>query len=179
MRKVVPRLDPLGLDLLRQMLEYDPARRITARRALQHPYFGDLREAEALARGGAAEGGEARTRSASPADSNPSRAGTPVTPSGLASGGRRDSAARVTACHLAVLVEKCMDCVTLRRSGPLRDHVVTRPDEECISNVKYLSKHQACRQGRFSQRGRLAGFLFLGGAIGLHVCHSTALTPLS
>ena len=29
-----------GLDLLEQMLEYDPARRISAKRACEHPYFG-------------------------------------------------------------------------------------------------------------------------------------------
>lgn len=45
--QVVPRLDPEGVDLLRQMLEYDPQKRITAKRALQHPYFADLHEAEA------------------------------------------------------------------------------------------------------------------------------------
>ena len=44
--QVVPRLDPQGLDLLREMLQYDPLKRITAKRALQHPYFLDLREAE-------------------------------------------------------------------------------------------------------------------------------------
>lgn len=31
--------DPLGLDLLTQMLQYDPAKRISARAAMDHPYF--------------------------------------------------------------------------------------------------------------------------------------------
>jgi serine/threonine protein kinase len=44
--QVVPRLDPQGVDLLRKMLHFDPLKRITAKRALQHPYFLDLREAE-------------------------------------------------------------------------------------------------------------------------------------
>ena len=35
-------LDPLGLDLLRKMLTYDPAARITAKDALSHPYFNDV-----------------------------------------------------------------------------------------------------------------------------------------
>lgn len=39
MRKVVPSLDPEGVDLLENLLVYDPAGRISAKRALQHPYF--------------------------------------------------------------------------------------------------------------------------------------------
>lgn len=41
--ELVPQLDALGLDLLERMLEYDPAKRISAKRALQHPYFDDVR----------------------------------------------------------------------------------------------------------------------------------------
>jgi serine/threonine protein kinase len=32
-------LDPLGLDLMKRLLEYDPSRRISAAAALEHPYF--------------------------------------------------------------------------------------------------------------------------------------------
>ena len=32
-------IDDDGLDLLLKMLEYEPSRRISARHALQHPYF--------------------------------------------------------------------------------------------------------------------------------------------
>lgn len=35
----MPALDKDGLDLLKQMLVYDPAGRISAKRALDHPYF--------------------------------------------------------------------------------------------------------------------------------------------
>lgn len=35
-------LEKSGLDLLKQMLECDPSQRITARRALEHPFFDDL-----------------------------------------------------------------------------------------------------------------------------------------
>ena len=38
-------LDANGLDLLRQMLVYEPSRRISAKMALQHPYFDDLDKA--------------------------------------------------------------------------------------------------------------------------------------
>ena len=41
-RQVVPSLEPQGADLLAQMLRYEPARRVTAKAALQHPYFRDL-----------------------------------------------------------------------------------------------------------------------------------------
>lgn len=39
---MVPSLEPLGLDLLSQMLQYEPQKRITARAAVQHPYFKDV-----------------------------------------------------------------------------------------------------------------------------------------
>ncbi|KAI3437619.1 hypothetical protein D9Q98_000071 [Chlorella vulgaris] len=44
--EVVPQLDELGVDLLRQMLRYDPSSRIRCREALAHPWFDDVSEAE-------------------------------------------------------------------------------------------------------------------------------------
>jgi serine/threonine protein kinase len=38
----IPGADPLALDLIDKMLEYDPATRISAKAALLHPYFDDL-----------------------------------------------------------------------------------------------------------------------------------------
>ena len=32
-------IDDAGIDLLERMLVYEPSQRITARQALQHPYF--------------------------------------------------------------------------------------------------------------------------------------------
>lgn len=45
LREMVPEgfMDEVGFDLLSKMLELDPTRRITARDALRHPYFGNLR----------------------------------------------------------------------------------------------------------------------------------------
>jgi len=34
-----PDLEPAGLDLMRQLFEYDPAARISAKDCLSHPYF--------------------------------------------------------------------------------------------------------------------------------------------
>jgi len=39
---LVPGLPADGVDLLQRMLRYDPAHRITARDALDHPFFADL-----------------------------------------------------------------------------------------------------------------------------------------
>lgn len=39
---VVKGADPRAIDLIEKMLTYDPARRITAKEALSHPYFDDL-----------------------------------------------------------------------------------------------------------------------------------------
>jgi serine/threonine protein kinase len=40
---IIPDCDPQALDLLSQMLIYDPARRISAKQSLKHPYFDDIR----------------------------------------------------------------------------------------------------------------------------------------
>jgi len=42
MGSIVPGLDEQGVDLLAQMLTYDPKRRISGKDALHHPYFADL-----------------------------------------------------------------------------------------------------------------------------------------
>jgi len=39
---IAPKLDPDGLDLLTQLLRYEPAQRISAKAAMSHPYFKDL-----------------------------------------------------------------------------------------------------------------------------------------
>lgn len=39
---LVPSLNEKGVDLLSRMLQYDPAKRITAQKALEHPFFFDL-----------------------------------------------------------------------------------------------------------------------------------------
>ncbi|ETV85967.1 CMGC/CDK protein kinase [Aphanomyces astaci] len=46
---LVPTLDADGLDLMQQMLQYDPAKRITAADALKHPYFDDLPQSSSQA----------------------------------------------------------------------------------------------------------------------------------
>ncbi|KAF5182666.1 kinase domain [Thalictrum thalictroides] len=40
--RAVPNLEPEGVDLLSKMLQYDPANRISAKAALDHPYFDSL-----------------------------------------------------------------------------------------------------------------------------------------
>lgn len=42
LKKAVPQMDEVGLDLLEKMLIYNPAKRISAKAALDHPYFNDL-----------------------------------------------------------------------------------------------------------------------------------------
>ncbi|MFQ6653153.1 hypothetical protein Gotur_024698 [Gossypium turneri] len=41
----VPNLDSDGLHLLSEMLQYDPSKRISAKKAMEHPYFADLSKA--------------------------------------------------------------------------------------------------------------------------------------
>lgn len=43
LQSLVPTLDVTGVDLLDKMLQYDPARRITAQAALEHPFFEEMR----------------------------------------------------------------------------------------------------------------------------------------
>ena len=42
LKNSMKKIEPAGLDLLEQMLVYDPAKRISAKKALLHPYFDDL-----------------------------------------------------------------------------------------------------------------------------------------
>lgn len=44
LQHLVPKLDPIGVDLLQQMLMYDPSRRITAQDARRHALFDSLPE---------------------------------------------------------------------------------------------------------------------------------------
>jgi len=46
LKSVVPRLPAVGLDLLEHMLQCDPMKRITAREAMNHPFFADLKGAQ-------------------------------------------------------------------------------------------------------------------------------------
>ena len=42
LKNSMKKLDAAGQDLLEAMLIYDPAKRISAKKALLHPYFDDL-----------------------------------------------------------------------------------------------------------------------------------------
>jgi cyclin-dependent kinase 2 len=42
LEKKCPTMCPMGIDLIKRMLAYEPAKRISAREALKHPYFNDL-----------------------------------------------------------------------------------------------------------------------------------------
>ncbi|KAK1281979.1 Cyclin-dependent kinase B2-2 [Acorus calamus] len=43
--RVVPSLDAEGVDLLSKMLQYEPSKRISAKKAMEHPYFDGLNKA--------------------------------------------------------------------------------------------------------------------------------------
>jgi cyclin-dependent kinase 2 len=42
-RSILPQLDEAGIDLLERMLKYVPSERITAREAVEHPFFNNVR----------------------------------------------------------------------------------------------------------------------------------------
>jgi len=42
---VIPDLDEYGADLMRRLLTFDPTKRISAKAALKHPYFLELKQA--------------------------------------------------------------------------------------------------------------------------------------
>jgi len=52
LKSSMKKIDPAGLDLLEQMLVYDPSKRISAKKALLHPYFDDLDKTALPARPG-------------------------------------------------------------------------------------------------------------------------------
>lgn len=97
---VVPRLDEQGVSLLAQLLAFNPAQRVSARRALQHPYFADLRAAEAAARSGAtaacAGAADALVTAMPPDATNPTRASRRVVCKGnsMPANGQGHAAAR-------------------------------------------------------------------------------------
>lgn len=39
---IVPKMDPLGVDLLQNLLQYNPVNRLSAPAAMAHPYFGSI-----------------------------------------------------------------------------------------------------------------------------------------
>lgn len=49
--QLVPHAAPEAIDLMVKLLKYDAAERITAREAMRHPYFKDVRESEAKQQG--------------------------------------------------------------------------------------------------------------------------------
>jgi len=46
LERTVNGMDAKGLDLLKSMLKYEPKQRISAKQALEHPYFDDLNKAD-------------------------------------------------------------------------------------------------------------------------------------
>ena len=44
---ILPQVDPMGLDLLNRMLQLRPEMRISAKDALRHPWFADLKQLRA------------------------------------------------------------------------------------------------------------------------------------
>ena len=48
MKKFVPDLDENGVDLLEKMLVYEPGQRISAIKALEHPFFDDLKQLQKM-----------------------------------------------------------------------------------------------------------------------------------
>lgn len=58
---LIPHASPDAIDLIEKLLKYDASERMTAREAMRHPYFKELREAEAKAAGASAVQGAIST----------------------------------------------------------------------------------------------------------------------
>ena len=70
-------MDALGLDLLRQLLHYEPGKRISARRALEHPYFAGMSPRSPQSMGPAAAAATAHPVPESHEATSPAAAVTP------------------------------------------------------------------------------------------------------
>jgi len=77
--QLVPHASPDCLDLMVKMLKYDGAERITAREAMRHPYFKEIRDAEMKAQQEAKGGGSGATVVAGGASTMPTPSGGTTT----------------------------------------------------------------------------------------------------
>ena len=62
LRMILPQIDPMGLDLLSRMLQLRPEMRISAKDALRHPWFADLKQLRAGIMQGQQQAGAERAR---------------------------------------------------------------------------------------------------------------------
>ncbi|KAG0138760.1 kinase-like domain-containing protein [Tuber indicum] len=62
LRMILPQIDPMGLDLLSRMLQLRPEMRISAKDALRHPWFADLKQLRAGVVQGQQQAGAERAR---------------------------------------------------------------------------------------------------------------------
>ncbi|KAI9031366.1 kinase-like domain-containing protein [Hyaloraphidium curvatum] len=133
----LPMIDPVGLDLVQRLLQYQPNARISAKDALNHPYFADLRQASDLQRD--------------------------LFAVGAGPGGNLTIAAAMSALGLR---NAASQQVLLSTNLPQHGGSMAASSAQYISSLPHLAQSQAGMAASFASLGSVAGMQGPAGYVG-------------